>query len=47
MKRYLLPCLLFLAGNEILSLLALLVITWMFLGDIASAKMQRDAGGGA
>lgn len=45
--KYLALCAAFLAGSEIMSLLALLIMTMMFLADIAAAKMQRDAGGGA
>lgn len=45
--KYLALCTVFLAGSEIMSLLALLIMTVMFLADIAATKMQRDAGGGA
>lgn len=42
MKKYMAPCLLFLAGSEILSLLALLAITLIFLAGLARAKMEKE-----
>lgn len=42
MKKYLVPCLLFLANSEILSLLALLTMTGMFLWDIARAREKEE-----
>lgn len=38
--KYLAACLMFLPGNEILSLFALIVILCMFLGDIIKARMS-------
>lgn len=42
MKKYLIPCVLFLAGSEILSLLALLAITLIFLAELARARMEKE-----
>ena len=36
--KYLAPCLFFLAGSEVISLLALLVIAGMFLADILKER---------
>ena len=38
--KYLAPAAMFLAANEILSMLALLIIMLMFLGDIVKARME-------
>lgn len=42
MKKYLFPCVLFLANSEILSLLALLAITLIFLADLARVRMEKE-----
>lgn len=43
MRKYFFPCLLFLAGSEIISLLALLIMAGMFLWDIASAREKEES----
>ena len=39
--KYLGPCVLFLLGNEIVTLMALCVLTAMFFMDIAAARMEE------
>lgn len=43
MKKYFLPCLLFLANSEIISLLALLIMAGLFLLQIASAREKEES----
>ena len=38
--KYIAACIMFLPGNEILSLFALTVILCMFIGDILKARMS-------
>lgn len=39
--KYIIPCVLFLANSEVISLIALAVISVMFLLDIANARERR------
>lgn len=41
MKKYAIPAILLLAGHEVISILALIVATGMFLGDIVTAAKKR------
>lgn len=40
--KYIIPCVLFLANSEVISLIALAVISVMFLVDIANARERRS-----
>ena len=39
--KYLGPCVLFLLGNEIVTLIALMIMTVLFFMDIAAARMEE------
>lgn len=41
MKKYFLPCLLFLANSEIMSLLALLIISGLFFADVLKERERK------
>lgn len=42
MKKYAIPAILLLAGHEVISILALIVATAMFLGDIVIEAERRN-----
>ncbi len=41
--RYWIPCLLFLANSEVISLIALMILFSVFLSDIWKAKVEHDS----
>lgn len=41
MKKYAIPAMLLMAGHEVISILALVVTTFMFIGDIFTAAEKE------